>query len=131
MKQPVYRQDAPPPVGPYAPAIRVGPWLFTSGQIALDPQTGRLVEGDIRAQTRQVLENLRALLEAAGGSLADVVKTTCYLTDLGEFAAFNEVYATFFPTNPPARSTVQAARLPLGALVEIDAVAYLPGGHTA
>jgi 2-iminobutanoate/2-iminopropanoate deaminase len=113
---------APQAIGPYSQAIVSGEWIFTSGQIPLDPQTGEMVEGDVRAQTERVLLNLEAILEAAGASLRDVVKTTVYLADLNDFSAMNEVYARFF-TDPPARSTVQVARLPRDARVEIEAVA--------
>ena len=113
---------APQAIGPYSQAIVSGEWIFTSGQIPLDPQTGEMVEGDVRAQTERVLLNLEAILEAAGASLRDVVKMTVYLADLNDFSAMNEVYARFF-TDPPARSTVQVARLPRDARVEIEAVA--------
>ncbi|CDM65001.1 RidA family protein [Pyrinomonas methylaliphatogenes] len=115
-------ERAPQAIGPYSQAIVSGEWIFTSGQIPLDPQTGEMVEGDVRAQTERVLLNLEAILEAAGASLRDVVKTTVYLADLNDFSAMNEVYARFF-TDPPARSTVQVARLPRDARVEIEAVA--------
>ena len=114
---------APAAIGPYSQAIRAGNLLFVSGQIPLDPATGQLVQGDIGAQTRQVLQNLAAILEAAGSGLDRVVKTTVYLRDLGEFAAMNEVYGEFFPAQPPARATVQVARLPRDASLEIDVVA--------
>ena len=112
-------------IGPYSQAVKVGNLLFVSGQIPLDPQTGQLVSGDIRAQTRQVLTNLAAILTAAGSSLALVAKTTVYLKDLGEFTAMNEVYAGFFGENPPARATVEVARLPRNAAVEIDLIAEI------
>jgi len=114
---------APKAVGPYSQAVRVDFAVFTTGQIGLDPETGKLVEGGIKAETRRVLENLRAVLEAAGSSLERTVKTTVFLADINEFAAMNEVYAEFFPESPPARSTCAVASLPLGARVEIDAVA--------
>ena len=117
---------APAPVGPYSQAIAHAGLLFASGQIPLDPATGRLVEGDVEAQTRRVLANLAAVLEAGGSSFARVVRTTIYLVDLSVFARVNAVYAEHFTADPkPARSTVQVAALPLGALVEIDAVAIL------
>lgn len=100
--------------------------MFSSGQIPLDPATGKLVEGSIDDQTRRVLDNLAAVLESAGTSLASVVKTTIYLTDLGDFAAVNRVYGSYFPTDPPARSTVQVAALPLGASIEIEVIAEAP-----
>ena len=123
MKQIVSTKDAPQAIGPYAQAVRAGGFIFTSGQIPLDPGTGEFVAGGIAEQTRQVLDNLSKVLEAAGTSLLKVVKTTVYLADMGDFAAMNEVYARYFEVEPPARSTVQAARLPRDARVEIDAVA--------
>ncbi len=115
---------APAPVGPYSQAVEDGGLVFVSGQIPLDPATGALVEGDIEAQTEQVLENLRAVLEAAGSALDRVLRTTVYLVDLGLFPRVNAVYARHFPSEPaPARATVGVAALPLGAQVEIDAVA--------
>ena len=122
-KEVVSTAAAPAAIGPYSQAIRVGNLLFVSGQIPLDPATGELVAGDIRVQTRQVLTNLSAIVDAAGSSLARVAKTTVYLRDLSEFAAMNEVYAEFFGGEPPARSTVQVARLPRDAAVEIDLIA--------
>jgi 2-iminobutanoate/2-iminopropanoate deaminase len=116
---------APKPIGPYSQAVLADGWLFCSGQIALDPATGQMVVGDVRAQADRVLRNLQAVVEVAGGSLRDVVKTTIFLKSIDDFPAVNEVYATFFPADPPARSTVQAARLPKDALVEIEAVARL------
>ena len=117
---------APHAIGPYSQAVRAGDLLFLSGQIPLDPATGQLVPGGIEAQTERVLQNLKAVLESAGGSLASVVKTTVYLTDLGQFQAFNTAYGKFFGEAPaPARATVQVAALPRGALVEIEAVARL------
>lgn len=114
--------DAPQAIGPYSQAITVGELVFCSGQIPLTPQ-GALVEGDITAQTHQVLTNLTGLLAAAGSSLAQVVKTTVFLADMNEFAAMNAVYAEFFASDPPARSTVQVARLPRDVRVEIEAIA--------
>ena len=122
-KEVVSTAKAPAAIGPYSQAIRVGNLLFVSGQIPLDPGTGEIVVGDIRAQTRQVLTNLSAIVEAAGSSLARVAKTTVYLRDLSEFAAMNEVYAEFFGQQPPARATVQVARLPRDAAVEMDLIA--------
>lgn len=115
--------NAPQAIGPYSQAIRTGDFIFCAGQIPLDPATMKLVEGDIQVQTRRVLDNLSAVLEAAGSSLSRVVKTTVFLTDLDQFKAMNEVYATYFTEQAPARSTVQVARLPAGALVEIEAIA--------
>ena len=121
-RETVKTEAAPAAIGPYAQAVRVGELLFTSGQIPLRPD-GSLESGDIRAQTRQVLENLRAVLEAGGSSLPDTLKCTCFLADMNEFAAMNEVYGEFFAHEPPARSTVQVARLPRDVRVEIEAVA--------
>jgi 2-iminobutanoate/2-iminopropanoate deaminase len=115
--------DAPAAIGPYAQAVGAGPYLFTSGQIALDPVTGALLDGDAAAQTRQVMTNVRAVLHAAGLDFTDVVKTTIFLTDMTDFAAMNAVYAESFPADPPARSTVAVAALPRGARVEIEAIA--------
>jgi 2-iminobutanoate/2-iminopropanoate deaminase len=123
--QVITTEHAPKAIGPYSQGIRAGMFIFTAGQVAIDPATGKLVEGDIRAQTRQVLNNLDAILQAAGASLGQVVKTTVFLADMNDFQAMNGVYATFFTVNPPARSTVQVTRLPLGALVEIEAVTFV------
>lgn len=114
---------APAAIGPYSQAVRAGGFLFCSGQIPMDPSTGKLVEGGIEVQTERVLNNLQAVIAAGGGDLSSVVKTTVYLTDLGDFPAMNAVYGKFFPQDPPARATVQVAKLPAGARVEIDAVA--------
>ena len=125
MPQAVSTQAAPAAIGPYSQAIRAGDFLFVSGQIPLDPATGALVDGDVRAQTRRVLENLAAVVAAGGASLDRVVKTTVYLVDMNDFPAMNEVYATFFGAPAPARATVQVGRLPKDVRVEIDAVAHL------
>jgi len=117
--------SAPKALGPYSQAIRAGEFLFISGQVPIDPATGNLVEGDIRDQTRRALQNIGAILSAAGTSFQQVVRTTVYLADLSDFAAMNEVYATFFTSPQPARSTIQAARLPRDARVEIDVIAFL------
>lgn len=114
---------APAAIGPYSQAIAAGQLVFASGQIALDPATGQLVEGDVRAQTRRALENLSAVLQAGGSSLAQVAKTTVFLTTMGNFAAMNEVYSEFFAGDPPARSTIAVAELPRNALVEVEAIA--------
>jgi 2-iminobutanoate/2-iminopropanoate deaminase len=116
----------PIPAGPYSPGVRWDRLVFTAGQVGRDPETGKPAEGGIKAQTRQVLLNLQAVLEAAGTDLAHVLKTTCFLTDINDFAAFNEVYSEFFPSSPPARSTVQAG-LVGSYTVEIEAIAILPG----
>jgi 2-iminobutanoate/2-iminopropanoate deaminase len=115
--------DAPGAIGPYSQAIKVGNLVFTAGQIPLDPATGKLVEGDISAQTERVMLNLAAILAAAGSSMGRVVKTTCFLANLDDFATFNGVYGKHFGDNRPARSTVQVSRLPAGAEVEVECVA--------
>lgn len=117
---------APAAVGPYSQAIKANGFVFTAGQLGLDPATGKLVEGDVTDQARQALKNLQAILEAAGSSLEQVVKVTVFLKDINDFKRVNEVYAEFFQANPPARSAVQVAALPLGGLVEIEAVAVAP-----
>jgi 2-iminobutanoate/2-iminopropanoate deaminase len=121
----IQTDKAPHAIGPYSQGIVSGNMLYTAGQIPLDPATGELVGGDIAAQTKRVLDNLKAILEAAGSSLDRVVKTTVYLSDMSEFTAMNEVYTTYFSTHKPARSTVQAARLPRDVKVEIDAIAVV------
>ncbi|PTL36936.1 reactive intermediate/imine deaminase [Candidatus Methylomirabilis limnetica] len=123
LREAISTERAPQAIGPYEQAIKWGGLLFTSGQIALDPVTGTLIDGDISAQTRQVLENLKAVLEAGGSSLNHVIKATVYLTDLNSFAKMNEVYAEYLGNVKPARSTVGVASLPRGASVEIDLVA--------
>ncbi|NPA30717.1 MAG: RidA family protein [Chloroflexi bacterium] len=125
-KRIIHTDAAPAAIGPYSQAVRAGDFVFTAGQIGLDPATGQMVVGGVEAQTRQALRNLQAVLEAAGASLSQVVKTTVFLQDMNDFAAMNAVYAEFFAAEPPARSAVQAAALPKGALVEIEAVAYSP-----
>ena len=127
-KQIISTKHAPAAVGPYTQAIRVGKMLFTAGQIPLDPATGQMVEGDIAAQTERALENLKAVLEAAGTSVKNVIKTTVFLQDMADFGAMNEVYARYFGKKPPARSAVEVAALPLGAQVEIEAVAMVKKG---
>jgi 2-iminobutanoate/2-iminopropanoate deaminase len=125
VRQALRAAGAPQAIGPYSPAIRVGNLLFISGQIPIDPATGALVGGDITAQTERVMRNLAALLEAAGLGFEHVVRTTVFLADIGEFAAMNESYARFVSDPPPARSTVQVARLPRDARIEIDAIAVV------
>ena len=124
MKREVIKSErAPKAIGPYEQALKLDGWVFTSGQIPLDPKSGAMVEGGIGAQTRQVLENLRGVLEAAGTSMSRVVKATVYMTNLADFQKMNEVYAEYFPQDRPVRSTVGVASLPRGALVEIDVIA--------
>ncbi len=125
MKHVVSTENAPKAIGPYSQGVRAGNFIFTAGQVGIDPAVGKLTEGGIEAQTRQALKNVSAILETEGISLTDVVKTTVFLADMNDFQAMNGVYATFFSTSPPARSTVQVARLPLGALVEIEVVALI------
>lgn len=121
----IHTDNAPKAIGPYSQAIRVGSFIHTAGQVALDPATGQLVEGGIEAQTRQALQNLAHVLEAAGSSLRHVVKTTVFMKDLGEFAQMNTVYGEMFGEHRPARSTVQVAALPRGAAVEIECMAVM------
>jgi 2-iminobutanoate/2-iminopropanoate deaminase len=125
VKQIVKTGLAPQAIGPYSQAVKAGGFVFASGQIPIDPETGEFVSGGIAEQTRQVMKNLSAVLEAAGSDLQLVVKTTVFLADMSEFTAMNEVYGTFFSDEPPARATVQAARLPRDARVEIEAIAQL------
>jgi 2-iminobutanoate/2-iminopropanoate deaminase len=127
----VAAERAPKAIGPYSQAIIAGDFVFCAGQVAIDPALGKLIDGDIAMQTRQVLTNLAAVLEAAGSSLDQVVKTTVYLLNMGDFSAMNSIYAEFFPTEPPARATIQAAALPLGAQVEIEAIAIRRAGGEA
>jgi len=122
-RQAIASPKAPKAIGPYSAALRAGQWLFVSGQVPLDPETGAMLEGDIAAQTRRVLQNIGALLEAGGVSFGQVARTTVYLADMNDFAAMNDVYRTFFSEPYPARSTVQAARLPRDARIEIDVIA--------
>jgi 2-iminobutanoate/2-iminopropanoate deaminase len=128
MSEAISSPSAPKAIGPYSPAVRAGQLLFISGQVPIDPATGALVGGDIAAQTRRVLDNVGALLTAAGRSFAHVVRTTVFLADMNDFAAVNEVYGTYFTEPYPARATVQVARLPKDARVEIDAIATYEAG---
>jgi len=123
MKRTIHTRNAPDAVGPYSQAIQAGNTLYISGQVPLDPATGRLVEGGIREQTEQVLKNIGAILEEAGYAYAQVVKSTCLLADMSDFSAMNEVYARFYPGDPPARAAYAVAGLPLGARVEIETIA--------
>ncbi len=125
MKQVIATEKAPKALGPYSQAVVWNGLAFLSGQIALDPATGQLIEGDVAAQTARVLDNLKSVLEAAGASLDQVLKTTVFLKDMGDFAKMNEVYGRYFAANPPARSTVEAARLPRDVRIEIDAIAWV------
>ena len=124
-KQVVVAEKAPKAIGPYSAGVSTGCLVFTAGQLGIDPKTGALVEGGIQAQTHQALTNLSAVLEAAGSSLGQVLKTTVFLRDINEFSQMNEVYGTFFTEDFPARSAIQVAALPLGAAVEIEAVAMV------
>ncbi len=126
MRERIATTNAPAAIGPYSQAIRAGNFIFTAGQVGLNPETGQLTEGGIQEQTGAALRNLQAVLEAAGCTFADVVKTTVFIMDMGDFTAMNEVYKGFFDEgSPPARSTVQVAGLPRGAMVEIECVAML------
>jgi 2-iminobutanoate/2-iminopropanoate deaminase len=124
-REPVKTSNAPAALGPYSQAIKVGEFVYTSGHVAIDPATGEFIGGGIAEQTERVLNNVAAVLEAAGSSLDQVVKTLVFLADMNDFSAMNEVYGKFFTGAPPARSTVQAARLPKDALIEIEAVALI------
>lgn len=125
MRKIVATEKAPAAIGPYAQANIIGNFVFTSGQIPLDPETGALVKGGIEEQTRQVFQNLQAVLEEAGSGLDKIIKTTCFMDNMGDFAKMNEVYAEFFSGQFPSRSAVEVAKLPKDALIEIEAVAYL------
>lgn len=125
MKETISTENAPGAIGPYSQAVKAGNLVFCSGQIPINPQTGEFVSADVAEQTRQVLKNLSAVLEAAEASLNNVVKTTVFLADMNDFAAMNEVYTEFFSENKPARATVQAARLPRDARVEIECIAVV------
>jgi len=123
MREVVATKDAPQAIGPYSQAIKANGFIFTSGQIAFDPATNQIIEGDVAAQTERVLKNLEAILKAAGSGLERVVRTTVFLKNMGDFAAMNEVYGRFWKSSPPARSTVEVARLPRDVAVEIDVIA--------
>lgn len=124
-KKVISTKAAPQAIGPYSQAIRAGSFLFVSGQIAIDPATGAVEAGDVFSQTRRVMENVKAILAAAGTSLDAVVKSTIFLKSMADFSAMNEVYGSYFPSNPPARATVEVSGLPKAVAIEIDAVAYL------
>ena len=125
-KRVIQTEEAPKAIGPYSQAIQAGSFLFLSGQIPIDPKTGELVKEDIRQQTQRVLENMRGVLESQNLKMDDVVKVTIFLKDMGNFSQVNEVYSTYFSSSPPARSTVEVARLPRDADIEIEAVAFTP-----
>ena len=125
-KKVIHTKEAPEAIGPYSQAIGAGGLLFVSGQIPLDPQTGKIIGGDIETQTERVLENLKAVVAAEGLTLDSIVKTTIYLSDMNNFSRFNAVYGQYFPESPPARATVEVARLPKDVLIEIEAIAILP-----
>ena len=127
MNKPIHTEKAPAAIGPYSQAVQAGNMVFVSGQLPVDPATGAFAGEDITAQTRQSLTNVKSILEEAGYSMADVVKTTIFLKDLNDFAEVNAAYATFFPENPPARACVQVAKLPRDAKVEIEAIACKQG----
>ena len=122
----VFTQDAPSPVGPYSQAIQAGDFLFVAGQVPVNPKTGDFVTGSIGNQTRQCMENLKTILNAAGASLADVVRTTIYLTNMQDFGEVNDAYGNYFDLDPPARTTIGVATLPKGVAIEIDVIAYVP-----
>jgi 2-iminobutanoate/2-iminopropanoate deaminase len=124
-KKVVFTEKAPKPIGPYSQAIIAGNLIFTAGQIPIDPATNQVVQGDIKEQTRRVLENLRAILESVGATFDDVVKVTIYMKDLNEFSAMNEVYSEYFKNSPPARTTVEVSRLPRDVKIEIDLIAIV------
>lgn len=124
-RETIYTKNAPEPIGPYSQAVRSGNTLYLSGQIAIDPATGEMNQGDIASQTKQVLSNIRAVLNAAGADFKDIVKTTIFVKDMNDFQKVNEIYATCFTTDFPARETVEAARLPKDAKVEISVIARL------
>jgi len=123
-KRIIKTEQAPKAIGPYSQAVMIGDMLFASGQIALDPATGELVEGGIEAQATRVMENIKNILAAAGMDFSNVVKSTIFITDINNFAKVNEIYGKYFPENPPARSTIEVSKLPKGALIEIEVIAH-------
>jgi 2-iminobutanoate/2-iminopropanoate deaminase len=124
-KQIIFTEKAPKAIGPYSQAVKIGHFIFTSGQIAINPNTGSLVTGSIEAETEQVMENLKAVLEEGGASLDSIIKTTIFIKDMNQFSLINEVYGKYFPENPPARSCVEVAKLPKDVNIEIEAVALI------
>ena len=131
MKKIISTSEAPAAIGPYSQAVRVGSFLFCSGQIPLDPKNGQIVSGDIRTETRRVLDNIAAVLKAEGLTFESVVKTTIFLTNLGDFQSVNEIYGSYFNQQPPARSTVQVSALPKGANIEIEVIAVADGSESS
>ncbi len=123
MKKVIYTENAPKAIGPYSQAIEANGMLFISGQVPINPATGKMAEGGIKEQTEQVMKNIEAILKAAGYSFGEVVKSTCLLSDMNNFSAMNEVYATYYPANPPARAAFGVVKLPLDALIEIETIA--------
>lgn len=123
MKQIIQTSKAPKAIGPYSQAVEFNGMLFISGQVPIDPATGKVVEGGIKEQTKQVMENIKAILEAAGYNFSDVVKSTCLLSSMDDFAAMNEIYGSYYPENPPARAAYAVVKLPLGVMVEIETIA--------
>lgn len=123
MKKVIFSEKAPKAIGPYSQAIEANGMLFISGQVPIDPATGKIVEGGIKEQTEQVMKNIGAILKAAGYSYSDVIKSTCLLSDMDNFAAMNEVYGSYYPENSPARAAYSVVKLPLGALIEIETIA--------
>lgn len=124
-RETIFTENAPVAIGPYSQAIRFGPMVFVSGQIPVDPKSGQVVEGGVEAQTHQVIKNLQAVLQAAGGTLKSVVKTTVYIKDMNDFNKINAIYQEYFTEQPPARATVEVSRLPKDVLVEIEAIAAI------
>ena len=124
-KKVIYTEKAPKPIGPYSQAVDVNGWLFISGQIPIDPATNQVIDGDFKSQVRRVLENIKAIVEAAGGSLENVVKVTVYLRDISKFNEFNEIYAQYFKEAYPARAVIEVSNLPKGVEIEIEAIAYV------
>jgi 2-iminobutanoate/2-iminopropanoate deaminase len=124
-KKIVYTKNAPEPIGPYSQAIQFNNLIYTSGQIAVDPSSGQLIDGDIKAQTKQTIRNIENILTSASSDISKVIKVTVYLKDINEFTAMNKIYEEYFGTSKPARSTIEASKLPKGALVEIDAIAFV------